>query len=300
MASLNISNADIPSLAGKTAIITGGSSGIGYAAAKILAQKGASVHLIDLNPPETDVKGVQFHHCDITNWAELRSVFNAVGSINFAFANAGTSEETDYFADKLEEDGLLAEPTYRVLDVNLRGVLNVVKLALSRMRADKTQGSIVITTSATAYAPEQSLPVYSSGKLALVGLIRALRSTVIRDGITINGVAPAATITKLLPADLAAPIKAQGLPVSSADFVGLALVYSAVAKQSRVVQGYGKDRKEDLWKEGRWNGRIILTLGESYTELEEPIADLSPFWMGRENHRLTHMQQAATDFRPSL
>ena len=91
---------------------------------------------------------------------------------------------------------------------------------------------------------------------------------------------------------------AQGLPVSDAHFVGLALVYSAVAKQSRRVQTYGKDKEEDLWKQERWNGRVILTLGDSYTELEEPIADLSPFWMGRENLRLTREQQAVTDFRP--
>lgn len=91
---------------------------------------------------------------------------------------------------------------------------------------------------------------------------------------------------------------AMGLPVSDAHFVGLALVYSAVAQQGRRVQGYGKDSKLDLWKQERWNGRVILTLGDSYTELEEPIADLSPFWMGRENLRLTQMQQSATDFRP--
>lgn len=121
------------------------------------------------------MKGVHFHHCDITNWSALRNIFNDVGHVDFAFANAGTSEETDYFADTLDGDGLLEEPTYRVLDVNLRGVLNVVKLALSRMRADKTQGSIVITTSATAYAPEQSLPVYSSGKLAVSSPERILQ-----------------------------------------------------------------------------------------------------------------------------
>ncbi|KAH8746644.1 short chain dehydrogenase reductase [Hyaloscypha finlandica] len=297
MASLSISESHIPPQTGKTAIITGGSSGIGFAAAKILAAKGALVHVLDLNRPQEDIPRIQFHQCNVTNWSELRAAFNEIGQIDYAFANAGVSEETDYFADQLDSEGMLAEPTYGVVDVNMRGVYNVVKLAWSRMRADQTQGSIVITTSATGYAPEQSLPVYSSGKLALVGLIRALRSTMVRDGITINGVAPAATITSLLPAHLAAPIMAQGLPVSDAHFVGLALVYSAIAKQSRRVQTYGKDKEEDLWKHERWNGRVILTLGDSYTELEEPLADLSPFWMGRENLRWTQMQQAATDFR---
>lgn len=126
----------------------------------------------------------------------------------------------------------------------------------------------------------------------------------IQDGITINGVAPAATITSLLPVHLAAPILAHGLPVSSAHFVGLALAYSATATQSRRVDVYGKETDAQRYpttasqeKEERWNGRVILTLGDRYTELEEPIADLRPFWFGRENLALTRLQQAATDFR---
>lgn len=88
---------------------------------------------------------------------------------------------------------------------------------------------------------------------------------------------------------------AAGLPVSSADFVGLAIAYSATAAQSRTVETYGKDFSEH--RHGRWNGRCILTLGETYTELEEPIAELRPQWFGAENTKLTRMQQAATDFR---
>lgn len=119
----------------------------------------------------------------------------------------------------------------------------------------------------------------------------------IRSNITINGVAPAATITKLLPQHLAAPIIAAGLPVSSAHFVGLALAYSATATQSRMVETYGKEGQEELQKGGRWNGRVIMTLGDKYTEAEEPLADLKERWLGEENVRLTRLQQTATDFR---
>ncbi|KAI1098799.1 short chain dehydrogenase reductase [Jackrogersella minutella] len=298
MTTLSIEDSDIPWQAGKTAIITGGSSGIGFAAAKLLAERGAVVHVLDINPPAENIPNVWFRHCDIVKWEDLRSTFQDIGHIDYVFANAGISEETDYFADQMDSDGRLVEPGYRVLDVNVRAVYNVVKLAWSQMRKQKdTPGSIVITTSASGYAPEQSLPVYSSGKLALVGLIRALRSVIIRDSITINGVAPAATITSLLPPNLAAPILAQGLPVSDAHFVGRALVYSAVATQHRRVQMYGKDKDDAMWKSDRWNGRVILTLGTSYTELEEPTADLRPFWFGRENVSKTREQQAATDFR---
>ena len=89
-----------------------------------------------------------------------------------------------------------------------------------------------------------------------------------------------------------------GLPVSNADFVGLALVHSATARQDTRVQVYGKEKEAEKWTQERWNGRVVLTLGDQYTELEEPIADLRPFWFGAENLRLTRLQQAVTDFRP--
>ena len=107
----------------------------------------------------------------------------------------------------------------------------------------------------------------------LVGIVRSLRSLLICDGITINAVAPSATITKFLPEHLAKPIIAMGAPVSSAHTVALALVYSATAKEPRRVEAYGKDNDMENEKERRWNGRVILTLGDKYTELEEPYAN---------------------------
>lgn len=160
----------------------GGASGIGLAAAEILAEKGASVHVLDLNLPEQDVPGVRFHKCNVARWEELRDAFDVVGPVDYAFANAGVSEEADYFADQLDGDGKLVEPAYRVLDINVRAVYNFVKLAWSSMRKreNRPAGSIVITISSTAYAPEQSLPVYSSGKLAVsLTLLCLLRSNVL-------------------------------------------------------------------------------------------------------------------------
>lgn len=127
--------------------------------------------------------------------------------------------------------------------------------------------------------------------------MRALRSTAIKDNVTINAVAPAATITDLLPKDLASPIIAAGLPVSSAHFVGLALVHSATAMESTRVEAYGKDKDAGSDECAPWNGRVILTLGDTYTELEEGIAGTRRQWFGSWNTEVTRAQQAATDFR---
>ena len=211
------------------------------------------------------------------------------------------SQECDYFADTFNAEGKLEEPLYNVLEVNFRAVLNFVKLSLSAFKKQGPGGSIVITASATGYSPEQSLPVYSATKCGLLGLVRALRSTIPHThGATINAVAPAATISRLLPADLAAPIMAAGAPVSSATHVGLALAYSATAMQKNEVEVYGRDTPEMFKAPGRWNGRTILTLGDQWTELEEPLASLRKQWFGEYNTEKTAFQQYLTDMRPHV
>ena len=90
---------------------------------------------------------------------------------------------------------------------------------------------------------------------------------------------------------------ATGAPVSDAHTVALALVYSATGEQSSRVEGYGKDQDADDQKSGRWNGRVILTLGDEYIELEEQYANTRSKWLGEENQSVFRMQQAATDQR---
>ena len=130
----------------------------------------------------------------------------------------------------------------------------------------------------------------------MLGLVRALRSVAILDGVTVNAVAPAATITNQLPKDLAAPIIAAGLPVSSAEHVAKAILHCVVGTQERRVEDYGKDIPSTDGP-GRWNGRTILTLGDTWTEIEEPLVTSRPQWFGTENEHLTREQQSMTDSR---
>lgn len=187
MTTLKIEESDIPRLDGKTAIITGmihasldlrqdgpdfattgGSSGIGLATTKIIASRGGQVIVLDIcEPQETLPEGAHFFKCDISKWAELTAAFSTVTPIHIAIANAGQGEDGSYLNDTYDERGNLLEPSYNVIDTNLRGTLNFIKLALHHMKKNAVQGSIVITSSATAYSAEQSLPVYSGTKAAV-------------------------------------------------------------------------------------------------------------------------------------
>ena len=92
-----------------------------------------------------------------------------IGHIDMVFANAGVSENEPFLQDDLAVDveGCPLEPAYPVLDVNLRSVLNIIKLSWSIMKGQSEGGSIVLTSSSTAYSPEIGIPLYSALKSAV-------------------------------------------------------------------------------------------------------------------------------------
>lgn len=297
MAPLHIEEASIPSLDGKVALVTGGASGIGLGAVKILAERGARVFIFDLQPPPPEKDDslsdrIKFVSCDVTNWSQLRSCFLNIGHVDMVFANAGILGDEPFLHESVDlgDDGLPLEPNHRILDVNLRAVLDTIKLSWSVMRRQENGGSIILTSSIAAYYEVQRLPIYNALKLALIGLVRTLRSSLPEDKITINAVAPSATDTPLLPQNPKDALLRASLPVSSTHSVGLAMVYSAVAEESRRVEADGKDNDVDNIRKARWNGRVIMIIGDQYTELEEPFADSRATWFGQANMRLTRAQ----------
>ena len=154
---------------------TGGASGIGLTLVKILLSKGAHVTILDLKTPdEYNPKlnpempyGVRSIKTDITSWVELREAFKQIETCDALFANAGMPEGHDFLDHQFNNKKELLEPDYKVIDVNLRGTLNTIKMGHYIMRRQGTGGSIVITSSAMAYSADQSLPLYSATSAAV-------------------------------------------------------------------------------------------------------------------------------------
>lgn len=87
------------------------------------------------------------------------------------------------------------------------------------------------------------------------------------------------------------------IPVSTAQHVGLALVYSATAMQKGRVEDYGKDKPIGEGYQARWNGRIIHTIGDEFWEVEEELVKTRRLWWGAVNEERAGRQRVVTDAR---
>jgi NAD(P)-dependent dehydrogenase (short-subunit alcohol dehydrogenase family) len=139
-------------LDGRTAVVTGGCSGIGLATVQRLADEGAHVVIGDLDasrgPSIADEVGGRFVSCDVTDADQVEAMFaaanDAFGSVDIAFNNAGISPPDD---DSILTTGL--DAWRRVQEVNLTSVYLCCKAALPYMQR-QGKGSIINTASFVA------------------------------------------------------------------------------------------------------------------------------------------------------
>jgi len=175
MTTFTVEKSSLRNLAGKTVLITGGSSGIGLCTAELFysLSNDNNIVVLDLNPPPasplTASDRFLFQPCDVTSWKDQRAAFKAAvqkfGHLDVVFVNAGIAEYGDqFFTDKLDAEGELAEPDRRVVNVNLHAADDSVKLAIHHLRKQKKGGSIVITTSLAGYLASAGAPLYSAAK----------------------------------------------------------------------------------------------------------------------------------------
>ena len=190
-------------VAGKTAFITGGASGLGLAMAHSFAAAGMKVAIADieegalaqaeaeLRPSNADVLALQL---DVTDRAALARAADrteeAFGKVQVVCNNAGVAVR-----------GLVDEMSYPdwdwVLGVNLQGVINGVQTFLGRIKAHGEGGHFVNTASVAGIAPFPGLSVYNTSKFAVVGLSEAMRMDLAGQGIGVSVLCPGVVNTNI-------------------------------------------------------------------------------------------------------
>jgi NAD(P)-dependent dehydrogenase (short-subunit alcohol dehydrogenase family) len=190
---------------GKTAVVIGGTTGIGRATAKDFAKAGANVFVSGLGQDHgkslvEEIKGagnanVEFVEADVTRDADIHMVMNKAearfGRIHCAVNNAGVSgpnKPLQEFTDK--EYNML-------LDVNLRGIFYGMRAQIPHM-LKHGGGAIVNTASLFSDLAFPGTAVYCATKSAVQNLTRSTAFEVARKGIRINSLAPGPVMTNLL------------------------------------------------------------------------------------------------------
>lgn len=184
-------------LEGKVAVITGGSSGIGLATAKLFRDSGAKVAISGRNQKSLDdaIKelgaGVVAVRSDVSKLSDLDTLFNLVvkklGRIDVLFANAGIAK----FA--LVSD--VSEDAYdETFDINVKGVFFTIQKAIPHLNDN---ASIILNTSFVNQAGVPTTSVYAASKAAVRSLARGISSELASRGIRVNVVSPGPIATPI-------------------------------------------------------------------------------------------------------
>ena len=181
-------------LAGKTAVVTGASRGIGRAVAAALAGAGARVAGCARNPD----RGSDLFRCDVGRADDVArfaaDVLGRLGPPDVLVNNAG-------IVARARLDEMPVDVWDAVVDANLKGTFLVTRAFLPAMRARKERGGrIVNIASISGRQGTALLTAYCAAKHGVVGLTRALAAELRGDGIAVNAVCPGSVDTDMLRA----------------------------------------------------------------------------------------------------
>lgn len=184
-------------LSGKTALITGGASGIGLAVAERYLADGVNVAIADLTPSTAlDAKGALFIKTDVSDPYSVEQAFataqKSLGILDIVVNNAGIAPDTGLI-DQTDIDAARA-----TIDVNLNGVMWGLRFAPACMN---NGGSIINTASAAATLGFPTYGPYAASKAGIVGLTRTAAIDLGPLGIRVNAVCPGTVTTPMQPSD---------------------------------------------------------------------------------------------------
>jgi NAD(P)-dependent dehydrogenase (short-subunit alcohol dehydrogenase family) len=195
---------------GKSALVTGGASGLGAATARMLVANGAKVMIADVNEAAGQKiaqelgSATVFVKTDVTNTEQVKAAVAAAGQkhgglhILVSAAGIGVAEKV------LGKDGIHDLGRYlRVLQVNLVGTFDIVRRAAELMSKnqpdeDGGRGAIVMTASVAAFDGQIGQTAYSASKGGIVGMTLPLARELAREGIRVVTIAPGIFDTPLL------------------------------------------------------------------------------------------------------
>ena len=169
--------------AGRSAIVTGGASGIGAATAARLRRDGVRVITLDLVPGAD-------HRVDVTDEAELTSVANVVGPVDIVVNSAGVVGPNRPLVDTSRPEW---EHTFAV---NVLGTVATMRLFIPGM-VERGWGRIVNLASMAGKDGNPNLAAYSASKGAVIALTKSAGKELATTGVLVNAVAPAVIATPL-------------------------------------------------------------------------------------------------------
>lgn len=193
MKTLSTSNIHTTRHAGKVALVTGGSSGLGEATAERLIREGATVYISgrrndELNRVAARIGAIPVQG-DIASPTDLERIFSTIreqqGHLDILFANAGGGEFTAL--DKVSEAQI-----DKYFNINVKGTLFTVQKALTLMRPG---AAIVLNGSMVSVKGPANFGVYAATKAAVRSLARTLASDLRGRDIRVNVVAPGVIVT---------------------------------------------------------------------------------------------------------